>query len=109
MNLLLKESSESYSCDIVLCSIIYLCSFAQQCIDGLGSMSSLLAYGVLFCNFNSLYYCIVDDRKEGQDTQDDLQKRNLREELDERERRHFSSKDKSYGKLYPTSLSSFKV
>ncbi|OAY55294.1 protein CWC15 homolog [Manihot esculenta] len=35
-------------------------------------------------------------RKEGQDTQDELQKRNLREELDDRERRHFSSKDKSY-------------
>ncbi|GAB2284799.1 hypothetical protein Dimus_019252 [Dionaea muscipula] len=35
-------------------------------------------------------------RREGQDTQDELQKRNLREELEERERRHFSSKDKSY-------------
>ncbi|PKA61660.1 hypothetical protein AXF42_Ash018641 [Apostasia shenzhenica] len=35
-------------------------------------------------------------RKEGQDTQDELQRRNLREELEERERRHFSSKDKSY-------------
>ncbi|GKV08492.1 hypothetical protein SLEP1_g20113 [Rubroshorea leprosula] len=35
-------------------------------------------------------------RKEGQDTQDELQKRNLREELEDRERRHFSSKDKSY-------------
>lgn len=35
-------------------------------------------------------------RKDGQDTQDELQKRNLREELEERERRHFSSKDKSY-------------
>ncbi|XP_052207843.1 uncharacterized protein LOC127811731 [Diospyros lotus] len=35
-------------------------------------------------------------RKEGQDTHDELQKRNLREELEERERRHFSSKDKSY-------------
>ncbi|GAV59653.1 Cwf_Cwc_15 domain-containing protein [Cephalotus follicularis] len=35
-------------------------------------------------------------RKEGQDTQDELQKRNLREELEERERRHFSSKSKSY-------------
>ncbi|XVF70931.1 hypothetical protein PTKIN_Ptkin11bG0201800 [Pterospermum kingtungense] len=33
-------------------------------------------------------------RKEGQDTHDELQKRNLREELEERERRHFSSKDK---------------
>lgn len=35
-------------------------------------------------------------RKEGQETHDELQKRNLREELEERERRHFSSKDKSY-------------
>ncbi|KAK8962363.1 hypothetical protein KSP40_PGU008939 [Platanthera guangdongensis] len=35
-------------------------------------------------------------RKEGQDTQEELQRRNLREELEERERRHFSSKDKSY-------------
>ncbi|THG10249.1 hypothetical protein TEA_003651 [Camellia sinensis var. sinensis] len=35
-------------------------------------------------------------RKEGQDTHDELQKRNLREELEDRERRHFSSKDKSY-------------
>ncbi|KAF8410886.1 hypothetical protein HHK36_003423 [Tetracentron sinense] len=34
--------------------------------------------------------------KEGQDTLDELQKRNLREELEERERRHFSSKDKTY-------------
>ncbi|KAJ6751847.1 hypothetical protein OIU85_002280 [Salix viminalis] len=35
-------------------------------------------------------------RKEGQDTKEELLKRNLREELEERERRHFSSKDKSY-------------
>jgi len=35
-------------------------------------------------------------RKEGQDTQEELQRRNLRDELEERERRHFSSKDKSY-------------
>ncbi|KAH9300855.1 hypothetical protein KI387_012438 [Taxus chinensis] len=34
-------------------------------------------------------------RKEGQDTQDEVRKRNLREELEERERRHFS-KDKGY-------------
>ncbi|KAL2466894.1 Cwf15/Cwc15 cell cycle control family protein [Abeliophyllum distichum] len=32
-------------------------------------------------------------RREGQDTQDELQRRNLREELGERERRHFSSKE----------------
>ncbi|KAH6798760.1 Cwf15 / Cwc15 cell cycle control family protein [Perilla frutescens var. frutescens] len=31
-------------------------------------------------------------RKEGQDTQDEVQRRNLREELEDRERRHFSSK-----------------
>ncbi|CAI0437747.1 unnamed protein product [Linum tenue] len=35
-------------------------------------------------------------RREGQDTQVELQKRNLRAELEERERKHFSSKDKSY-------------
>ncbi|CAL5390237.1 unnamed protein product [Camellia sinensis] len=34
--------------------------------------------------------------KDGQDTKEELQKRNLRDELEERERRHFSSKDKSY-------------
>ncbi|XP_010542510.1 PREDICTED: protein CWC15 homolog isoform X2 [Tarenaya hassleriana] len=35
-------------------------------------------------------------RREGQHTQEELQKKNLRDELEERERRHFSSKDKSY-------------
>ncbi|WVZ24326.1 hypothetical protein V8G54_002870 [Vigna mungo] len=35
-------------------------------------------------------------RKEGQDTQDELKRRNLRDELEDRERRHFSSKNKSY-------------
>uniref|UniRef100_A0A1D1XRI4 Protein CWC15 n=1 Tax=Anthurium amnicola TaxID=1678845 RepID=A0A1D1XRI4_9ARAE len=35
-------------------------------------------------------------RREGQDTQEELQKRNLRDELDERERRHFSSKERSF-------------
>ncbi|XWS09620.1 hypothetical protein CRYUN_Cryun39dG0005300 [Craigia yunnanensis] len=35
-------------------------------------------------------------RKDGQDTQDELQKRNLRDELEEREQMHFSSKDRSY-------------
>ncbi|KAF5954669.1 hypothetical protein HYC85_007525 [Camellia sinensis] len=34
--------------------------------------------------------------KDGQDTKEELQKRNLRDELEERERRHFSLKDKSY-------------
>ncbi|KAK1386259.1 Pre-mRNA-splicing factor Cwf15/Cwc [Heracleum sosnowskyi] len=32
-------------------------------------------------------------RKDGQDTQEELQKRNLRDELDERERRHLSSRE----------------
>ncbi|XP_042520573.1 protein CWC15 homolog [Macadamia integrifolia] len=32
-------------------------------------------------------------RREGQNTQDELQKRNLREELEDSERRHFSSKE----------------
>ncbi|KAL3851109.1 hypothetical protein ACJIZ3_012991 [Penstemon smallii] len=32
-------------------------------------------------------------RKEGQDTHDEVQRRNLREELEDRERRHFSSKE----------------
>uniref|UniRef100_A0A0C9S0T5 TSA: Wollemia nobilis Ref_Wollemi_Transcript_28868_1238 transcribed RNA sequence n=1 Tax=Wollemia nobilis TaxID=56998 RepID=A0A0C9S0T5_9CONI len=36
-------------------------------------------------------------RKDGQDTQEELRKRNLREELEEREHRHFSSKDKGHG------------
>ncbi|KAM7252399.1 hypothetical protein ACFE04_024282 [Oxalis oulophora] len=35
-------------------------------------------------------------RREGQDTQEEVQKRSLRDELEERERRHFSSKNKSY-------------
>ncbi|KAJ3672652.1 hypothetical protein LUZ60_007373 [Juncus effusus] len=35
-------------------------------------------------------------RREGQDTQDEVHKRNLRGELEDRERKHFSSKDKSY-------------
>ncbi|KAJ4732341.1 hypothetical protein LUZ62_061032 [Rhynchospora pubera] len=35
-------------------------------------------------------------RREGQDTKEEVQKRNLRDELEERERKHYSSKDKSY-------------
>jgi len=35
----------------------------------------------------------LKSRKEGQDTQDELQKRNLRDELEERERRHLSSRE----------------
>ena len=34
-------------------------------------------------------------RREGQHTQEEVEKKNLRDELEERERRHFSSKDKS--------------
>jgi hypothetical protein len=40
--------------------------------------------------------CSHVNRKEGQQTQEELQKRNLRDELEERERKHYSSKDKSY-------------
>jgi protein CWC15 len=39
----------------------------------------------------------LKQRKDGQDTSEDLRKRNLRDELDDRERRHFSSKDKDRG------------
>ncbi|KAJ1692872.1 hypothetical protein LUZ63_009570 [Rhynchospora breviuscula] len=35
-------------------------------------------------------------RREGQDTKEEVQKRNLRDELEERERKHYSSKDKSH-------------
>ncbi|XP_076942877.1 uncharacterized protein LOC143612904 [Bidens hawaiensis] len=35
-------------------------------------------------------------RRDGQDTQEELEKRDLKEELEERERRHFSSKGKGY-------------
>ncbi|KAF2612059.1 hypothetical protein F2Q70_00009924 [Brassica cretica] len=35
-------------------------------------------------------------RREGQHTKEEVEKKNLRDELEERERRHFSSKDKSY-------------
>jgi len=35
-------------------------------------------------------------RKDGQDTTDEIRKRDLREELEDRERRHFSSKDRNY-------------
>ncbi|KAD4386343.1 hypothetical protein E3N88_26512 [Mikania micrantha] len=35
-------------------------------------------------------------RKDGQDTQEELDRRDLKQELEERERRHFSSKNKGY-------------
>ncbi|KAL5548801.1 hypothetical protein UlMin_004032, partial [Ulmus minor] len=38
----------------------------------------------------------LKSRREEQNTQEEVQKRNRCEELEERERRHFSSKDKSY-------------
>lgn len=45
-------------------------------------------------SFESLSLTVrVHNRKEGQDTHEELQKRNLQEELEDRERRHFS-KDK---------------
>jgi protein CWC15 len=44
-------------------------------------------------------------RKDGQQTQEELQKRNLREELDERECKHYSSKDKSYAGIPTFSVS----
>jgi predicted aminopeptidase len=46
-------------------------------------------------------------RKDGQQTQEELQKRNLREELEERERKHYSSKDKSYAGMATFSVSFF--
>ncbi|GKD11093.1 hypothetical protein Tco_1190778 [Tanacetum coccineum] len=37
-------------------------------------------------------------RREGQDTQEELEKRDLKAELEEHERKHFSSKENSFGK-----------
>lgn len=52
------------------------------------------------------HYC----RREGQDTQDELERRDLKEELEERERRHFSSKDKGYGgNFFSSSLGDFHM
>ena len=52
----------------------------------------------------------LKNRIEGQDKQEVEQKKNLHEELEERERRHFSSKGKSYnGKKNQTNLSSSRV
>ena len=52
---------------------------------------SLRFFPLLLTTYSHVLY-----RKEGQQTQEELQKRNLREELEERERKHYSSKDKSY-------------
>lgn len=54
-------------------------------------------------NFVFVGVLCVSNRKEGQDTQDELQKKNLREELEERERKHYSSKDKSYSCMISSS------
>ncbi|WZZ42415.1 hypothetical protein YC2023_038674 [Brassica napus] len=44
-------------------------------------------------------------RREGQHTKEEVEKKNLRDELEERERRHFSSKDKSYSdRIVPRSV-----
>jgi protein CWC15 len=43
-----------------------------------------------------LNYC----RKDGQDTTEDLRKRDLRDELEDRERHHFSSKERNYSGVY---------
>lgn len=50
--------------------------------------------------YTHVSYFLLFGRREGQHTQEELQKKNLRDELEERERRHFSSKDKPYsGKI----------
>jgi hypothetical protein len=64
---------------------LHLWLYACKCFSFMTMCEVLL---IVVCTF----------RKEGQDTQDELQKRNLREELEDRERRHFSSKDKYIGK-----------
>lgn len=53
------------------------------------------------------YFFAHVNRKDGQQTQEELQKRNLREELEERERKHYSSKDKSYAGILTFSVSFF--
>jgi hypothetical protein len=55
----------------------------------------LRCYFAMFGVIYMLGYC----RKEGQDTTEEVRKRDLREELEDRERRHFSSKDRSYGEV----------
>lgn len=69
------------------------------------SVIVLYIYGYMHASVSPSWQCVkffwllyAPFRKEGQDTQDELQKRNLREELEDRERRHFSSKDKYIGK-----------
>ncbi|CAL5406111.1 unnamed protein product [Camellia sinensis] len=48
------------------------------------------------CSSTYMGTCKRCPEKDGQDTKEELQKRNLRDELEERERWHFLLKDKSY-------------
>lgn len=69
-----------------------------------GSCNDTLSICDFFCCDFATWNCsptlVVNFcRKDGQDTADDLRKRDLREELEDRERRHFSSKDRSYGEI----------
>lgn len=50
----------------------------------------------MFAAHEELNFGWVWCRKEGQDTTEELRKRNIRDELEDRERRHFSSKDRGY-------------
>jgi hypothetical protein len=75
-----------------LCQSRWLCIF-------IGNMWGLSLHDSLF--FAHVY------RKDGQQTQEELQKRNLREEIEEHERKHYSSKDKSYSGIPTFPVSSF--
>ncbi|CAN1193756.1 Spliceosome-associated protein CWC15 homolog [Linum perenne] len=61
-----------------------------------GGYSRVFGASQKFSSRDLAAHTTLKPRREGQDTQDELEKRNLRKELEERERRHFSSKDKSY-------------
>ncbi|CAN1856018.1 Spliceosome-associated protein CWC15 homolog [Linum perenne] len=61
-----------------------------------GGCSRVFGASQKFSSRDLAAHTTLKPRREGQDTQDELEKRNLRKELEERERRHFSSKDKSY-------------
>jgi hypothetical protein len=49
----------------------------------------------IFLSLNTDLFALIC-RKEGQHTKEEVQKRNLKGEFEERERKNFSSKDKSY-------------
>ncbi|CAK9153284.1 unnamed protein product [Ilex paraguariensis] len=49
-----------------------------------------------YCSRDSASHTTLKPRKEGRDTHEELQRRNLREKLQDHERRHFSSKDKAF-------------